>query len=95
MVAILLATADAWMRYREADQDQDRVSEMQRGYECAAKFRDEDLLKARAKSDNINVGLSPFECARRNFWVSMHEIKDVRNGRMYYGTPNCAAKVDR
>ena len=82
VVAVVLGAIDALKRYTEADRQQARNSEMRRAYECAAKFRDEDLLKARAASGNINVGLSPFHCANRDFWVAMYEIEDVRKGKM-------------
>ena len=42
----------------------------------------ESLLSAQAPTGNINVRLSPFFCADRDFWVSMHEIESVRKGKM-------------
>jgi hypothetical protein len=87
IVAICFAAWDAYRRFHESVVSDTRASQMKIAYECAAKHRDEDLLKARAGTGNINIRGGPFYCSDRDFWVAMYEIEQVRNGTMVYSTP--------
>lgn len=82
VVAVLVGLADTYSRYSEALREHESSLAMRQGYECAARARDDDLLKARDASGNINIKGAPFYCASRDFWVAMHEIEMVRAGTM-------------
>ena len=88
VVGIGFAAWDAYWRFHESVENDARASQMKISYECAARHRDEVLMKARAATaqGNINIKGSPFYCSNRDFWVAMHEIDMVRNGTMIYST---------
>lgn len=82
VVAVLFGFADAYNRYTQTLRERETNLTMRMGYECAARARDQDLLKARNEFGNINVKSAPFYCANTDFWVAMHEIEMVRAGTM-------------
>lgn len=87
IVGVCFAAWDAYWRFHESAESDTRAAQMKTSYECAAKHRDEDLLKARAGTGNINIRGRPFYCSDRDFWVAMYEIEKVRDGTMVYSTP--------
>jgi hypothetical protein len=82
VVAAGAGAVDAYNRYKDAHEERQRNAERRLAYECAAKARDDDLLKARNEYGNINVRGAPFFCAERDLWVGMSEIEPMRKGTL-------------
>ena len=82
VVAVGAGAIDAYNWYKDAHEERRRNAERRLAYECAAKARDDDLLKARNEYGNINVRVAPFFCTERDLWVGMNEIEPMRKGTL-------------
>ena len=79
-VGVLFAGHDAITRYLTWSEMEARNLESMRGYSCAALLSDQDLIAKQNEFGTINV--RSFQCANRDFFVSMSEIREVRAGTM-------------
>jgi hypothetical protein len=68
----------SYNRYSDALEECKSNAKMRVSYECAARARDEDLLKARNVFGNVNVKGAPFYCA-----------DDAPNRNLFAGANNC------
>lgn len=79
-MGVLFAGYDAITRYLTWTEMEARNLESMRGYSCAALLSDQDLIAKQNEFGTINV--RSFQCATRDFFVSMSEIREVRAGTM-------------
>lgn len=72
---------------------QSRELESKQGYECAARLSDQALVANLNELGTIDV--RPLQCSKRDFFVSMEEIKEVRRGSMdfSFGYPSFYAEA--
>lgn len=82
VLGVSFAAYDAFNRYLQYADFSAKELENRQGYECAARLEDGALLARRNEFGTINV--RPLGCATRDFFVSMHEVKEVRAGTMTF-----------
>lgn len=84
LVALIFAGHDAVTRYLTWSDLDARNLESLMGYRCAARLSDQVLLANQNEFGIANV--RQFECATKDFFVSIPEIKEVRAGTMDFSS---------
>lgn len=84
IIGLLASMWAAWKGFETYISDVNQVTKREIGYNCAARQSDNDLLPLVNEFGTINVKV--FGCSDRDFFVSMHEVKDVQSRKMKFET---------